>query len=182
MYLDARGTNKDISQAIGWLNKSVQQDNPDAAYQLGYIYKSEKYGLKNDVLSNKHFNSALSAYLDKFNKNPLDGNLAMRIGTFYNYGLGVEHDINKAIYWYKKAIELGNRKAQQKVDEAQQTRQMSVMSVATTACHLGRMLNTETIAAAKNRYISDTKLLRKEKIQKIHAGQAISDSGQSYDY
>ena len=59
---------------------------------------------------------------------------------------------------------------------------MSVMSVATTACHLGRILNTETMAAAKNRYTSDSKLLRKEKIQKIEAGQAISDSGQSYDY
>lgn len=182
MYLEAKGTNQDISQTINWFEKSAQQGNPDAAYHLGYIYKSDVYGVRNDVLSNKYFSSALSDYLDEFNKNPYDANLAMRIGTFYSYGLGVEHDINRAISWYKKAVELGNQKAQQRIDEAQQTRQMSVMSVATTACHLGRILNTETMAAAKNRYTSDSKLLRKEKIQKIEAGQAISDSGQSYDY
>lgn len=182
MYLEARGTNFNISQTINWLDKSAQQGNPDAAYQLGYIYSRAKYGVRNDLFSNKYFASALSSYLDEFSKNPFDSNLAMRIGTFYNYGLGVEHDINKAIAWYKKAVELGNRKAQLKIDEAQQTRQMSVMSVATTACHLGRILNTETIAAAKNRYISDSKLLKKEKIQKIESGQSISDSGQSYDY
>lgn len=182
MYLEAKGTNQDISQTINWFEKSAQQVNPDAAYQLGYIYKSDVYGVRNDVLSNKYFSSALSNYLDEFNKNPFDGDLAMRIGTFYNYGLGLEHDINRAIFWYKKAVELGNQKAQKRIEEAQQTRQMSVMSVATTACHLGRILNTETMAAAKNRYTSDNKLLRKEKIQKIEAGQAISDSGQSYDY
>lgn len=182
MYLEAKGTNQDISQTINWFEKSAQLGNPDAAYQLGYIYKSDVYGVRNDVLSNKYFSSALSDYLKEFNKNPLDADLAMRIGTFYNYGLGVEHDINRAISWYKKSVELGNQKAQQKIDDAQQTRQMSVMSVATTACHLGRILNTETMAAVKNRCTSDSKLLRKEKIQKIEAGQAISDSGQSYDY
>ena len=182
MYLEAKGTNQDISQTINWFEKSVQQGNTEAAYQLGYIYKSDVYGVRNDVLSNKYFSSALSDYLNEFKKNPYDTDLAMRIGTFYNYGLGVEHDINRAISWYKKAVELGNQKAQQKIDDAQQTRQMSVMSIATTACHLGQMLNTETMAAAKNRYTSDSKLLRKEKIQKIEAGQAISDSGQSYDY
>lgn len=182
MYLESKGTNQDISQTINWFEKSAQQGNTEAAYQLGYIYKSDVYGVRNDVLSNKYFSSALSDYLDEFNKNPYDANLAMRIGTFYSYGLGVEYDINRAISWYKKAVELGNQKAQQKIDDAQQTRQMSVMSVATTACHLGRILNTETMAAVKNRYTSDSKLLRKEKIQKIEAGQAISDSGQSYDY
>ncbi len=182
MYFNAQGTVQDISQSVAWFEKSAEQGNPDAAYQLGYIYKSENYGFKNDMLSNKYFSSALPAYQTEFSKNPTDSSLAMRIGTFYHYGLGVERDIDKAIFWYKKSVELGNQKAQQKIDEAQQIRQLSVMSIATTACHLGRMINTETMAAAKNRYVSDTKLLHKEKIQKIYAGHAISDYEQSYDY
>ena len=182
MYLDAKGINQDVSNAVKWFEKSAEQGNPDAAYQLGYIYKSDIYGVKNDMLSNKYFSFALSNYINEFNKHPFDAELAMRIGTFYNYGLGVEHDIDRAVLWYKKAVELGNKKAQEKIDNAKQTQQMSFMSVATTACHLGRILNTETIAAAKNRYTSDSKILRKEKIQKINSGQAISDSGQSYDY
>lgn len=174
--------NNDIKQSINYFEKSAEQGNPDAAYQLGYILKSDEYGFKNEVLANKYFSSALSAYQAKFAKNPTNGDTAMRIGTFYHYGLGVEHDIEKAISWYKKAVELGNQKAQQKMDEAQQAKQMSVMAVATTACHLGKMINTETIASAKNRYASDSKQLRKEKIQKIHAGHAIDDNGQTYDY
>lgn len=174
--------NNDIKQSINYFKESAKQGNPDASYQLGNIYKSDKYGYKDDALSNKHFTSALSAYQTKFVENPTDGDIAMRIGTFYHYGLGVEHDIEKAISWYIKAVELGNQKAQQKMDEAQQTKQLSVMAVATTACHFGKIINTETIATAKNRYVSDKKLLRKEKIQKIHAGHAIDDNGQTYDY
>ena len=106
----------------------------------------------------------------------------MRIGTFYNYGLDVEQNINKAINWYKKSILLGNQNAQQKIDDTKQQQQLSVMSVVSTACHFGRLINTETIAAMKNRYTPDTKLLRQQKIQKINAGQAIDDHSQSYDY
>lgn len=182
MHLHAQGTEQNISESIAWFEKSAQQGNSDAAYQLGYIFKIDDYGVRNDELSNKYFSSALSSYQEEFSKNPTDSNLAMRIGTFYHYGLGVEHDIEKAISWYKKAVELGNQKAQQKIDEAEQTHQLSVMSVATTACHFGRILNTETIAAAKNRYISDTKILHREKVQKIYAGQSINDNAQSYDY
>ncbi len=182
MYMNAQGTDINIHETIKWFEKSANLGNADADYQLGYIYKSDEYGFKNDVLSNKYFISALSIYLTTFYNNPTNSDLALRIGTFHQYGLGIEHNIEKAISWYKKAVELGNQKAQQKIEEAEKTQQMSIMSVATTACHFGRMLNTETIAAAKNRYISDSKLLRKEKIQKIHAGQAIDDSGQNYDY
>lgn len=182
MYLNAQGTTENISEAILWFTKSVELGNPDADYQLGYIYQSDKYGVQNNDLSIKHFTSALSEYKNLFNSDPTNGDVAMRIGTFYHYGLGVEHDIEKALSWYKKSVELGNEKAKQKIDEAQQIQQLSIMAVASTACHLGRMINTETVAAIKNRYVSDSKLLRKEKIQKIQSGHAINDSGQSYDY
>lgn len=182
MYLNAQGTTENISKAILWFTKSVELGNPDADYQLGYIYQTEKYGVQNNELSEKHFTSALSAYQKIFNSNPSNSEVAMRIGTFYHYGLGVEHDIKKAISWYKKSVELGNEKAKLKISEAQQAQQLSVMAVVSTACHLGRIINTETVAAARNRYVSDSKLLRKEKIQKIQSGHTINDSGQSYDY
>ena len=182
MYLNAQGTKQDISQSITWFEKSATQGSPDAAYQLGYIYKTDKSGFKNDVLSNKYFSSALSAYQAEFAKNSSNDTLAMRIGTFYHYGLGVERDIDKAIDWYKKSAELGNQKARQKMDEVQNDRQISSMAIATTACHLGRMINTESMAAFKNRYVSDSKLLRKEKIKKIYAGHSVNDNEQNYDY
>lgn len=45
MYLAGKGTDININSAIEWLNKAAKQDNPNAAYQLGYIYSSEKYNI-----------------------------------------------------------------------------------------------------------------------------------------
>ena len=100
----------------------------------------------------------------------------------YNYGLGVERDIDKAVSWYKKSLELGNMKAQQKINEAEQENQVAAMAVATTICHLGNMIKNETSNMFKKRYYSDSKILKKEKIQKIYAGQAVDDKQQDFDY
>lgn len=182
MYLHGQGTEINISQAVAWFTKSAELNNPDAAYQLGYIYKNDTYGIKDNTLSDKYFSSALSSYLNGFEKNPTDENLAMRIGTFYHYGLGVERDINRAISWYKTAVQLGNQNAQQKIDEATQQQDISLMGIASVACHIGKILNTETTAAFKQKYSSDTKILRKEKMQKIESGHAVSDKPFDYDY
>ena len=57
-------------------------ENANAAYQLGYIYHSEKYGLQNNELAINYFRKALSAYLIRFNNKQTDSELALRIGTF----------------------------------------------------------------------------------------------------
>lgn len=182
MYMYGQGTAINIPEAISWFQKSYEFGNPDAAYQLGNIYHSNNYGLKNDNLANQYYNFAFNSYMAEFNKNPTDGHLAMRIGTMYHYGLGVERDIEKALSWYRKAVELGNLKAQEKIDNAQNDKSLSALSIASTACHLGRIINTETQAAAKQHYTSDHKLKRIEKLNKIASGHAVSDSEQNYDY
>lgn len=45
MYLNGKGTEINIAEAVKWLDKASQQGNPDAAYQLGYIYSSDKYNI-----------------------------------------------------------------------------------------------------------------------------------------
>lgn len=181
MYFRALDTEQNIEKAISWFSKSMQNGNSDAAYQLGNIYHSDKYGFRNNNLAYQYYNFAFNSYMNEFNRNPDDGNLAMRIGTMYHYGLGVERDIKKALSWYKKAVELGNLKAQEKIDNAQNDKSLSALSIASTACHLGRIINTETQAAAKQHYASDHKLKRDEKLHKIAAGHAVSDSEQGYD-
>lgn len=182
MYIYGQGTVINIPEAISWFEKSYKFGNPDAAYRLGNIYHSDKYGFRNNNLAYQYYNFAFNSYMNEFNRNPADCNLAMRIGTMYHYGLGVERDIEKALSWYKKAVKLGNLKAQKKIDNAQNDKSLSALSIASTACHLGRIINTETQAAAKQRYASDHKLKRDEKLHKIAAGHAISDSEQGYDY
>ncbi len=182
MHMYGQGTVINIPEAISWFEKSYKFGNSDAAYQLGNIYHSDKYGFKNNYLAYQYYNFAFNSYMTEFNKNPIDGNLAMRIGTMYHYGLGVERDIEKALSWYRKAVELGNIKAQDKINNAQTDKSLSALSIASTACHLGRIINTETQAAAKQHYASDHNLKRNEKLHKIAAGHAVSDSEQGYDY
>ena len=182
MYLKGLGTDMNINQAIYWFSEAEKFENANAAYQLGYIYHSEKYGLQNNELASNYFRKALSAYLIRFNNNQTDSELALRIGTFYQYGLGIERDIEKALLWYKKAVELGNIKAQQKIEETNTQQQITVLNLASIAAHMGKIINTETIAAAKQKYTSDSKQLRDEKIQKIQLGHAVSDNSISYDY
>jgi uncharacterized protein len=182
MYLKGLGIDMNINQAIYWFSEAEKFENANAAYQLGYIYHSEKYGLQNNELASNYFRKALSAYLIRFNNNQTDSELALRIGTFYQYGLGIERDIEKALLWYKKAVELGNIKAQQKIEETNMQQQITVLNLASIAAHMGKIINTETIAAAKQKYTSDSKQLRDEKIQKIQLGHAVSDNPISYDY
>lgn len=182
MNMHGQGTAVNIPEAVSWFEKSYKFGNADAAYQLGNIFHSDSYGFRNGDIAYQYYNFAFNSYMTEFNKSPTDGNIAMRIGTMYHYGLGVERDIEKALYWYRKAIELGNLKAQEKIDTAQNDKSLSAMSIAQTACHLGRIINTETQAAAKQHYASDHKLKHDEKLHKIAAGHAVSDSEQGYNY
>lgn len=177
LYQNGKGIQASTDEAEKWYKRSSDYGNPDADYQLGYIYKD----INKNELSKKHFAASLHKYIELFNENPNDY-LAFKIGSFYQYGLGTEYDINKAIELYKKSEELGNKKAAEKLEEIKKSQSLSASCVVTAACHFGRMINTETIAAAKNKIKTDSKVLKREKIQKIYAGQAFDDVEQSYDY
>lgn len=182
MYMHGQGTAVNIPETISWLEKSYKYGNPDAAYQLGNIFHSDSYGFRDENIAYQYYNFAFNSYMTEFYKFPTDGNIAMRIGTMYHYGLGVDRDIEKALSWYRTSVELGNLKAQEKINNAQNDKSLSAMSIASTACHLGKVINTETQAATKQRYASDHKLKRDEKLHKIATGHALSDSEQGYSY
>ena len=182
MYFNSLGTKQNIEEAVSWFEKSAQQGNADAFCQLGNIYLSDEFLMKNTEKANRYFNIALTKYLQEFRSNQGDPNLPYKIGTMYQYGLGVKSSINKAVEYYKRAVENGNMRAQQKIDEAAQTQKAAALSLATTMCHFGRILNTETTAVHKNNYAADKKALRREKLQKIYAGQAVEDYSRGYDY
>ena len=182
MYLTGQGAETDIQEAVAWFNKAAEQDNADALYQLGYIYSNEEYSVVDKAASNRCFLSAYEIYLNTLEVNPNNSEAAYKLGTMYHYGLGVEQDINKAIEFYKKSAELGNKRAQQKLDDMENQNQLTALSIASVAAHFGRMIDTETHAAFKQRYTNDSKLLRQEKIQKINSGQAVDDYAQAPDY
>ena len=179
MYQKGIGTDIDIQKSIEWYSKAADIGSPDAMYQLGYIYRDSSSPYYNPSLSQKYFSDSLRLYLNNHHEDPNDGYTALRIGRFYHYGLGVERDIDKAIEYYTKAKELGYSVSMDKVNELQEEQSLAMMSIATTAAHLGRMFQNDTVAKAQSRiHHSDKKILRQEKKLKVEAGQAIDDYSQ----
>lgn len=102
MYLAGKGTDININSAIEWLNKAAKQDNPNAAYQLGYIYSSEKYNIIDEQKANENYKKACLEY-EKAEEENSNVTAESRLGKMYLNGYGVEKDIQKAVIWLKKA-------------------------------------------------------------------------------
>lgn len=102
MYLAGKGTDININSAIEWLNKAAKQDNPNAAYQLGYIYSSEKYNIIDEQKANENYKRACLEY-EKAEEENSNVTAESRLGKMYLNGYGVEKDIQKAVIWLKKA-------------------------------------------------------------------------------
>ncbi|MBS0352039.1 MAG: sel1 repeat family protein [Proteobacteria bacterium] len=133
-YLNGFGIKIDNSEGMRWLKKAVEADYTPAqlAYAGFYRYRKKNYGnFMNDVPSNEQMlnwiksaatNDNIIAQLaletiyldtDQYQKAfALAEPMAKKgyaipqyvLGTLYYYGLGVEIDYAKALYWYQLAL------------------------------------------------------------------------------
>ena len=97
-YQQGIGTEKDMQQAIFWMEKAAKQDYAPAQFNLGTFYLDlENYEQALFWLtkaSNQYY--ALADY---------------QIGVMYSNGLGVEKDGDKVYYWLTKAAMHGYKDA-----------------------------------------------------------------------
>ena len=102
-YLNGLGINKDYSQALYWISKSVENNNLKGVCSLGYMYEMglgvEKNPKKAVELYRK---SALMGF-------PLAW---CNLATCYGEGIGTEVDKFRAKAWYEKGARFGYRVAQ----------------------------------------------------------------------
>ena len=97
MYLD----NKDVKQALYWLNLAASLDSDRANFELGKVYS---YGdnLPEDMkLAAEYFEKSGDYLYDNFNE------ICCNFGEMYRYGRGIEKNIDKAILWYELEISCG---------------------------------------------------------------------------
>lgn len=90
MYYIGMDTEKDISQAIYWLDKVAQGGCEEADFCLGCIYYSQK-----------EYKKALNLFL-KAAKGEWVNGAAYMLGYMYENGIEVERDCRKAIEYFKK--------------------------------------------------------------------------------
>lgn len=104
MLAQGLGTPKDEKEGLLWITRSADQNLPDAWYALGSVYYFGKYG--NGVDYKKAFPYLLKAA-------EADNPDAQNMVGFMLEGLaGIDPDEARAEFWYRKAAERGNAKAQ----------------------------------------------------------------------
>lgn len=102
-------TKKEYEQAANWFEIAAEERDMDAEYYLAECYR---YGNGRE----KNIEKAVSLYKAAF----VDGNdrAAWELGKIYHYGEdAIESNVNKAIYWYKKAANSGIPYAQEILKE-----------------------------------------------------------------
>ena len=111
MYYCGLGTEQDYEKAFLWYQKSSSQGHPYASYSVGQMYSKGEYVTANEEATQKYYKEALSGFLELESKNQAADNLLYKIGSMYKNGLGIEVDMDKAIYYFQRSAELGNRNA-----------------------------------------------------------------------
>lgn len=89
----------DREKAFYWISKSIEKNSSDGLRILGQMYFRGDYLAQNDSLGLHYIH--LSAQQNDFAAEYI-------LGYVYQYGKRVTRDLEKALYWYKKAIADGD--------------------------------------------------------------------------
>lgn len=103
MYILGKGVKQDDAKALFWLQKSADAENSEAQNMLGSTYFDEQ-----------NYAEALSWYRKAAEAGSADAQF--NLSDMYEYGKGVEQDIDQAHFWCQKAAEAGHTEAQRKCD------------------------------------------------------------------
>lgn len=103
-FLGGYGTGQDYNEAKVWLEKASDRGVFQATGMLGNLYQFG-HGVQGDYkMANKLFLDA-AQYGDDYSM--------INLGYNYEYGQGFTRSRENAIYWYKKASDLGNGDAKE---------------------------------------------------------------------
>lgn len=114
-YRKRQVTDGDHTTAVQWLRASADMGYQPAQEQVFQFYNlAERYGLKNPFSSVKP-ESVLKEYQDKAAAQGEEARgkvVAMtNLGMIYQFGTGVNRDMQQAVSWYQKAVDAGDGRA-----------------------------------------------------------------------
>jgi TPR repeat protein len=94
---------KDLEKSFYWYQKSAENGNKFAQYNLGLYYQNG-CGIEKDEIE------AFKWYEKSAEQNNSDAQ--NYLGFFYKNGISIRKDLKKSFYWYQKSAENGNKIAQ----------------------------------------------------------------------
>ena len=111
LYYYGNGTDQSYEQAYHWYMAATEQGQPYAAYAVAQMYANREYVDKDEVQAQDYYRQALAGFLKLEADEQADDNLFYKMGRMFQLGLGTDVDIPKAIDYFKRAADLGNRNA-----------------------------------------------------------------------
>jgi TPR repeat protein len=91
------------------IEAAAEQDNHAAAYRMGQLYASSTWGVERD------YAQAHQWLLRAANGGNRDGQI--ELARLYEFGRGVEKDLEQALHWYEQAVSRGPYKGlHEKID------------------------------------------------------------------
>lgn len=89
------GIEKDVTKGISYLTKAADAGNGNAAYTLAQVFYRPLDGIKKDIDK--------SVKYTKLAAEKGHGTAMYVLGTYYENGIGMAKDKDKALEWYEKA-------------------------------------------------------------------------------
>ena len=111
LYYYGNGTDQSYEQAYHWYTAASNQGQPYAAYAIAQMYANGEYVGNDESEAKRYYKQALAGFLKLEADDQADDNLLYKIGRMFKLGLGTDVDMPKAIDYFKRAADLGNRNA-----------------------------------------------------------------------
>ena len=111
LYYYGNGVEQSYEQAFHWYMAAAKQGQPYAAYAVAQMYAYGESVDKDEVQAQSYYSQALAGFQKLEADEQADDNLFYKMGRMFRLGLGTSIDISKAIDYFKRAADLGNRNA-----------------------------------------------------------------------
>ena len=111
LYYYGNGIEQSYEKAYHWYMAASNQGQPYAAYAIAQMYANGEYVGKDESEAKCYYKQALSGFLKLQADDQADDKLLYKMGRMFKLGLGTEVNIPKAIDYFKRASNLGNKNA-----------------------------------------------------------------------
>lgn len=111
LYYYGNGVEQSYEKAFDWYSRSAKQGQPYAAYAIAQMFSKGEYVEKDESQTQSYYKQALAKFLKLETDDQADDNLFYKIGRMFKLGFGTDSNVSKAIEYFKRAADLGNKNA-----------------------------------------------------------------------
>lgn len=103
-----RGENVSLTKAYSYYKAAADVGYAKACVKMGEIYTSRNYPFNDKLMADEYYAKAINAYKKE---EATSGEACYELGRIYQYGNGVEINIEQAKYYYKVGSSFGEKNA-----------------------------------------------------------------------